>query len=179
MNSLVAVAQTCGQNNVAGVEKLYMIAYSDLAAAAGAVAGEVFTKATNGMVNAIGLDSGKKFVEIGTLKDGVGFVSNGTIDVAKGLSYDVPTLNVNLGDLSIDFEKFVKDVTLRPVVAMIKSRTGKWFIAGLNGQFWLSQRSASVGAALGDDYGYKLTFEGVELDGVTQVDPTIVSGLIA
>lgn len=179
-NSLVALPRACGTEGImAGVEKLYMIAYTDLAAASGALAGEVFTKATNGMVNAIGLETGKKFVEIGTLKSAVGLTSALTKNQQNGTAFYTPTLTVALADMSLENEKFVKDVTFQPVAVLVKSRTGKFFVAGLNGQFELSAAESGLGTSESDNYGYSLTFTGLEAGPIAQVDPTVISTLIA
>lgn len=179
-NSITALPRACGTAGIlAGVEELYMISYNDLVAATAAVAGEKYTRAVGGLINDIGVAVGKTFVKIGTLKSAVGLNSAMTKNAQNGTAYYKPTMSLALSDMSLDNESFVNNVMFQPVAVLVKARTGKWFATGLNGQFELSAAESGLGIAEGDDYGYKLTFEGLEVGPLMQVDPTIINGLIS
>lgn len=178
-SSLIALPRACGTGVVAGLEKLYMIAYNDLATADGATNENTYTTSTGGIVNDIGLDSGKKFVEIGLLKSTAGLAEALTKDTTKGTSFLTQTFTLVLGDLTVENKAWIESVMNQPVAILIKSRTGKFFVTGLNGQFELSALAGGTGTADADLIGYTLTFSGIDTKLIPQVDGTIIADLIA
>lgn len=177
--SLTALPRACGAKGIeAGLDKLYMVSYEDLAPATGATHGEVYVTATNGMVSAIGLDSGKKFVAIGLLKDTSDVSLKLTKDVTKGISYFTNTLKFVLSELTTENKTFVESVMNQPVAILFRSRTGKYYFAGGNGRFELTAGEGGIGMKSDDLNGITLTFEGADSTMVSLVDDSIVSGLI-
>lgn len=174
-NSLVAITRVCGTSIVPGSEKLWMIAYKDLYPISGT---DVYTLSSN-LVNAIGITgSTVSYVEIGYLRDSAGFDSEGTIDPTKGVAFSTNTLTFKLGDLSVDNQLFLESVMTQPVSAILKLRTGRYYVLGLKGQLQLSAFQATSGKAAADEVSYTLTFN--EIDGIVprQVDPSIINSLI-
>lgn len=178
--SLAALPRACGAEGVlAGLEKLYAISFIDLAVPTGATNGDVYTTSTGGLISAIGLDSGKKFVEIGLLKSSAGLSETLTKDSTKGISYLTQSFTMVLADLTSDNKTFVEGVMNQPIAIIVKSRTGKFYAAGLNGQLELSALESGTGTAEGDTIGYTLTFSGISTKLIPQVDSTIISTLIS
>ena len=175
--SITALPRACGQGVVAGLEKVYMITFQDLAPATGTL--NTYTLSTGGIINEIGLDSGKKFVEIGLLKSTAGLNEALTKDNSKGTSFLTQTFKLVLGDMTNENKTWVESVMNQPVAVLIKTRTGKYFASGLNGLFELSALEGGTGTAEADMIGYTLTFTGVDTKLTSQVDSTIVSGLIS
>jgi hypothetical protein len=174
--SITALARNCGEGIVAGLEKLYMVAFKDLVPVSGST--EVYSTATNGVVNEIGLDTGKSFVEIGLLKSTAGLEEKLTKDNSKGIAFLDQTFTLVLGDLSTENREWIESVMMQPVAVLIKSRTGKFYTSGLNGQFELSELTGGTGSKEDDQIGYTLTFKGISTKLIPQVEPSIVSGLI-
>jgi hypothetical protein len=157
-----------------------MIAHKDLNAIAGSTdAYTVSATGSNTWITAIGLDSGKKFVELGYLRDTASFTAEGTVDPTRGVAFSTNTLVFKLGDLSLENQTFLESVLTQPVAAIIKLRNGKYYALGLPGLFQLSAFTATSGAGAADEVSYSLTFN--EIDGILprQVDPSIISTLIA
>jgi hypothetical protein len=174
--SLVALPRACGAEGVlGGSEKLYMIAHKDLVVVSGTT---VYTTASNGTVNEIGLASGKTFVEIGLLKSTAGLNLEYTNNPQTGSSYFTNTLTTVLAGMSVENRAFVDSVKNQPVVALLKTRTGKYFVTGLNGQFEVSAITGGTGVAEGDLNGYNLTFSGIDGFQPFLVDESIIDDLI-
>lgn len=174
--SLVSLQRACGaEGGMGGSEKLYMIAYNDLAVVTGTT---VYTTSGSGVVNDIGLASGKTFVEIEGLPKTTGFNFEHVKNTATNSDYFNNTLPIVLGDLSAENSAFVDSIRNQPVVALIKTRTKKWFAIGLNGQFEESATTGGSGVGLDDLNGYNVTFSGADTLKPLQVDETIIAGLI-
>lgn len=175
-SSIVALPRVCGAEGVvAGLEELYMIAHTDLATVSGTTN---HTTASNGVVNDIGLDSAKKYVQIGLLKSTAGLNEALTKNAQTGTAFLTQTFTLVLSNLSTENKQFIESVMNQPVSILIKSRTGKWFVAGLNGQFELSALEGGTGIAEGDLIGYTLTFTGLSTKMIPQVDESIITTLI-
>lgn len=171
-NSLSALPRACG-GVVAGLEKVYIVAFNDLSGTT------TYSASTGGTVTAVNLSAGKKYQEIGLLKSTSGLNQSLTKDNTKGVSYFTHTFTVTLGDLTAANYQFVNDVKDQPVSVIVKSRTGNYYIAGLNGQFEVSAAEGGTGTAESDLIGYTLTFEGVSTTAFPLLDSSIVSSLIA
>lgn len=175
-SSIVALSRACGSEGiVAGLEKLYIVSYSDLDGSSGST----FTTATNGQVNDITLAVGKKYVEVGLLRSSTGLNEALTKNVENGTAYFTQTMTLVLSDMTVENQAFIKSVLNQPVSVLLKARTGKYFVAGLSGQFELSGLEGGTGIKEGDLAGYTLTFTGIDTKLVPSVDPTIIAGLIA
>ena len=178
-SSLLALARECGADgNVGGLEKVYMIAFNDLKPVAGSLTNEVYTISTGGLVSEIGVVTAKEFVEVGLLRSTAGLNSEMTKEASTATRYFTDTFTLVIGGMGTDQATFVNSVLDQPVVVITKSRTGKFFTAGLNGQLELSALTGGTGTAEGDLQGYTLTFTGISTKLPLQVDPTIIAGLL-
>jgi len=176
-SSLTSLPRACGEGVVGGLEKLYMIAFQDLAPVSGST--EVYSVSTDGIVNEVGLQSGKTFVEVGLLKSTAGLKEALTKNNQTGTSFLTQTFTLVLSNITTTNRTWVESVMDQPVAVLVKSRTGKFFVAGLNGQFELSALESGTGTAEGDLMGYSLTFSGIDTKLVPQVDDTIITDIIA
>lgn len=176
-NSITAITRLCGSAIVPGSEKLWLIAYKDLSYVGPTGSQEVFTVGTSSnLVDNIGVGT-HSYAEIGFLRDSAGFDSEGTVDPTRGVAFSTNTLSFKLGDLSVDNQLFLQNVMAQPVSALVKLRTGRYYVLGLKGQLQMSAFTATSGRAPGDEVSYTLTFN--EVDGIVprQVDPTIIASL--
>lgn len=176
-NSLSAITRVCGTSIVPGSEKLWMIAHKDLYTISGT---DVYTVGTaSNLVNNIGVTASASYVEIGYLRDSAGFDSEGTIDPTKGVAFSTNTLTFKLGDLTVDNQLFLESVMTQPVSAILKLRTGRYYVLGLKGLLQMTAFQATSGKSSGDEVSYTLTFN--EIDGIVprQLDPSIINGLIS
>lgn len=174
-NSISAITKLCGASVVPGSEKLWLIAYKDLIEIG--TSGKVYNVGTSSNL-VDNINCTQSYAEIGFLRDSAGFDSEGTIDPLRGVAFSTNTLSFKLGDLSVENQLFLANVMTQPVSALIKLRTGKYYVLGLAGQLQMSAFTATSGRGPGDEVSYTITFN--EIDGIVprQVDPTIVNGLI-
>lgn len=176
-SSIASLLRSCGEGVVAGLEKLYMIAYKDLTSASGGT--ETYTLSSSGIINHIGLATGKTFVEVELLKSTAGMKEDAVIEPSKGVAYFKQELSIVLGNLTTDNRTFIETVLTQPVAILMKTRTGKYFAAGLNKQLFLSKAEGGTGVQENDLIGYSLTFEGVDTALIRMVDDTIITSLVA
>jgi len=176
-NSLSSLPRACSDGSLGGVNKVYIIAYKDLATIVGA--NDVFSASTSGIVNAVGLASGKTYVEIGLLKDTSGLTEKLTKDNTKGTNFFTQTFSLVLGDITPTNTQFIQDVKGQPVSVIYKTRTNAYFILGLNGQFEITTIEGGTGVASADLIGHTCSFEGISSGTAQLLDPSIVASLIA
>lgn len=177
--SIQALLRTCGQEGIiAGVEKLYAISYADLAPASGVAGTPIYTTTAGGVVSDIGLADGKTFVEIGILKSTVGLKETLTKNAQNGVSFLTQEVTLVLSDLTAENKAFAENVLNQPIAIMIKTRSEKYFVAGLNGQLELSALEGGTGTAPEDLIGYTLTFQGLSKNLIPMVDSALVPELL-
>lgn len=178
-SSLVALPRVCSTDGiVGGLQELHMIAFADLAP----VSGSTLTyaqAAPGGIVNQIGLQATKKFIKIDILKSTSGLEEVMTKDYQKGSLFFTQKLNLILGGNTVINQAFIQSVLSQPVVIIVKSRTGLYFVAGLTGQFELDSLTGGSGVAEADLNGFSLGFGGVSTTFAPMVDPTILSTIFA
>ncbi len=177
-SSLVALPRVCADGVVGGLEKVYMIAFKDLAPMTGTSSSAVYSASTSGIVNRIQLSGATKYVQIGLLKSTSGLDEKLTKDNTKGTNYFTQTFKVVLSDLTIENQTFIKSVVAQPVSVILKTRNGRYYVTGLNGLFEVSQVDGSTGTAEADLVGYTVTFEGISNSVTPLMDESILSGLI-
>lgn len=172
--SLTALPRVCAEGVLAGLEKVYVVAFKDLTGST------VYSASTvTGTVLSVNLSGSTRFVEIGLLKSTAGLSETLTKDNTKGTSFFTQTFTLVLGDLTTENATFIKDVTNQPVVVIYKTRTGKYFIVGLNGLFEVSGIQGGTGTAEADLIGHTLTFSGISATVAPLLDSTIIDSLIA
>lgn len=178
-NSIIAINRVCGTSLIPGSEKLWMISHKDLYAISGDDVYTVGATGSNTWVTNIGVTASKDFVNIGYLRDTASFTGEGTVDPARGVAFSTNTLTFKLGDLSLDNQTFLETVLTQPVAAILKLRTGKYYVLGLNGLFQLSAFSVVSGAAAADEVSYTLTFNEIDSIIPRQIDPALIPNITA
>ncbi|MES2062730.1 MAG: hypothetical protein V4456_12470 [Bacteroidota bacterium] len=174
--SLIQTAKECGKNTKDGVSSdVYLIAFSDLKAVTGST--EVYSTSVSGLVSAIALASGTtKFVKYGTvqkqasIKETYNGNDNGSFDIVKELTF----ILANVG--SVDAKAATEKLVSNPVAALVRLENKQWIAFGLNGAFQLKSSEGSAGTG---SNGRVITLAGSDTEWLQQVDPTIISGLIA
>lgn len=178
--SLVALPRACGVDGVmAGVQELYVISYNDLAPASGVAGTPIFTTTTGGVISDIGTASGKFYVKVGLLKSTSGLKETLTKNLQNGVAFFTQEFSLVLSDLTTENSVFIQSVLNQPISILLKTRTGKYFVAGLNGQFELATLEGGTGTAEADLTGHTLTFHGLETKLIPMVDPALIPTIIA
>ncbi len=180
--SIVALPRACGTEGIqGGLDKLYIIAFTDTKPHEDAVnVGDVWTAASNGVINGIAIDTGKRYVEVGLLQNSAGLTEAVTKNLQNGTAFYTQTITLPLSEITTENRTFVKSILNQPVSFIVKAASGKHYVAGLNGKLELSALEGGLGVAPGDQNGYTLTFTGIDKDLIPLVDNTTVeASLIA
>lgn len=181
--SIEGLSLECGaEGNVGGIERVYMLAAKDLAPTTGTPGDPDYTFATTDVVNAIGVASGKNFVEIGLLKETAGLKETITVNDQTGSAFFNNEFSLTLAGITTENRDFVKSVLQQPVVVIVKTfkeSTPQYLVTGLNRQLKLSAGEGGTGIARTDLSGYKLTFSGFSSKAIAIVDNTIMADLLS
>ena len=173
-SSLTALARACGSEaNIGGSEKLYMIAHKDL----DVVTGSTYYSVTNGMVTDIQPADTKSFVEMGQLKATTGINWEYVNNPSTASFYYNNTLTTVLAGINATNHSWIDNTRGQAVVAMVKTKTGKFVILGLDGDLELATDTGGTGIGLDDLNGSTLTFTSAGKKAMI-VDDTLAASLI-
>ena len=177
-NSLVALPRSCQEGVMGGIQNsIYMIAYKDLTLISGG--SDVYTiNPTTNTVSEIGVTT-TKFVNIDLLKSTSGLEEKLTKDLQKGTNFFSQTFKLVLGDITPSNVTFLQSVINQPVSIIYKTRTGNYFVVGLNGQFELKTATGGTGIGESDMNGYTLEFEGIGSTVAPLLDSSILPDIVA
>jgi hypothetical protein len=176
--SINALPRLCGDGILAGVSKVYMIAFKDLEPVSSATT-EVYATSISNIVNEVGLASGKSFVEIGILKNTVGVNETLTKDPTRGTCFFNQSFTLVLGGISNENRTFVETIKNQPVAVIYKARSGNHYVIGLNGDLELASLEGGTGTAPEDLVGYTMTFNGISASLTPLIDSSLVPSLIS
>ena len=171
-NSLEAFLGQCGAVK-AGLKDHFIIAYDDLAILSGST--EPYATSVNGVINAIGLASGKKFVKIKNTR-GTGQFTDTGATAENGVETITHEYTLSIDSFSAENKKFAESLSGRELVLLTKLKSGKYAALGIDGGLYLS---GSVLTVNGTDNSRALTFTGEAVNFVPEIDATIIASLIA
>jgi hypothetical protein len=174
-NSIAALPRECTQGVLGGVQSFWIIAHKDLEAISGT---DVYTVDTDGFVDEIGLASGKTYVTVGLLKSTAGATTEMTKNDQTGVNFFTNTMTLVLSDITKENLDFIKTVRNQPVSILMKTRTDKYVVYGLNGQLEISAMTGGTGVQEPDLSGFSLTFSGIERQPAILVQPALVPTII-
>ncbi|MDY0906571.1 hypothetical protein [Pedobacter sp. CFBP9032] len=157
----------------AGVKDNYIIAYADLVTVVGST--EVFSTSVNGIVNAIGVGSGKHFVKVKNTKKTGAFKETSAL-ADNGVETNTIEYTLSIDSFSAENKKFTESLSGREVVVLAKLKSGKYAALGLEGGFYLSGSELTVDEATNSR---ALTFTGEAVGFVPEVDATLIASLTA
>lgn len=177
LRSLTKYKRDC-KGVTGGVQKLWMVSYSDLAKVSGSLLNYA-VDSTGNMVNEIGLAVSKKFVEVGLLKNTVGVTENLT-KTSETNAIEISTeLTLVIANISVESRTFVTNlVEAGEVAAIIQLRSGKFIAIGLDGYTEVSAVAGGSGVAGADLNGYTITISGTENELMKLVDPLIITTIV-
>ncbi|RKR82658.1 hypothetical protein BDD43_2843 [Mucilaginibacter gracilis] len=177
LNSVKAYTKQAGKGYSGGVQKLWAIAYSDLATVTGST--EVYTTASGTtQINAIGLASGATFTSIGLLRENASFKGTAKRDASTGAFDNSIEVGFSISNITDTAKQFVDSLSYAPVALLIKLRSGNYVVTGLNGTMEFSEATEDSGTKNGDFVGYLIKVMGFE-DGFTKtVDPALIASIV-
>ena len=176
-DSLTALTLNCGDSLMGGLYEMKIIAFGDLKKISGV--DEVYTlDSTTGMVDEIGVVTGKMFVDIAlSPKASNGLATALVKDETKGYSYFSQTMTFQVRGVNKTNTEFITSVKDQPVAFIVKNRSGVYLAAGLNGDMTMTAVDGGTGAVLEDGQNFALTFLGNSDEAALFVDPSIIAGL--
>ncbi|MES2265592.1 MAG: hypothetical protein V4520_02450 [Bacteroidota bacterium] len=176
--SVTSYAKQCGRGISGGVQKLWMIGYSDLGVISGSTENYALASGST-IVSNIALASGStKFVSVGLLKESVSFKGTSKRDSATGSFENQTETSISISNISEAAKTFIDGLFDQPVAILIKLRSGAYIVTGLNGFTELTDVEENSGTKNADMNGYTLKLTGVE-DGLTRtVDPTLIASIV-
>lgn len=150
-----------------GLEAVWFIPYNDVTA---------ITEAS-GVVSAITKANGKQFYKYQLVKNTASFteniegnIENGTVNYAQELTIVINKLQVNMRNEILLLAK-------NNLMAVVKDKNGKYWLAGRYSGLDLTAGSAGSGTAATDRNGYTLTFSGSERELAPEVNSSVISTL--
>jgi hypothetical protein len=177
--SLTELPRECGAEGIiGGVGKVYMMAYVDSKPLVTSPTNDIYVLTPAGMVSDLGRDTGKMFVEIGTLPATSGLNEELTKNKQNGSAFFTQTLNLVLSQITTANRTFVANTLNQPVLVLVRTRNGNYYMGGLGGQLELTTLTGGTGVADGDLQGYTITYTGTEAILIPPVDPTLVPTLL-
>lgn len=175
--SVQAYSKQCGKGISGGVQKLWIVAYSDLAPISGST--EVYALASGStMVSNISLASGKTFSSVGILKESVSYKGSAKKDSTTNSFDNTTEITLSISNISTTAQAFVDNLFEQPISLLIKLRSGKYIVCGLNGLTELESAEESTGTKNADFNGYTLKFSGSESGMTLVVDPTLILSIV-
>lgn len=161
-----------------GVTEIYLANYNDvyqtgytLNATSDGVSSMTFAIAT-------GFTSGC-FFKFVMNREVAGLTDECIINIQNGSAIYKPKLEFKISSLSADVRTLFKELAQATVVAIVKTVSGQYFLAGrYNGLDAVSTTSLQTGVASSDFAGLTVTLEGLEKEPIIEVSSTIISSLL-
>lgn len=169
-NSISALPLNCQDGIISGLEKVYMVAYKDIAS---------YSASTSNIINSITMASGKTFVEIGINPETSGINETLTKDVKLGVAFWSQEFKLILQGLSASNKEFVKNVMMQPVAVIVKTIMGDYIGVGFNGQCILTAGASGTGIERSSLQGFDLTFTSASLIPSQNVESATALSVIA
>lgn len=177
-NSITELLRECNDGTLGGLySEIYMIAYKDLKPVSSASTSTYTVNSAN-TVTAVGVVSGKTFVQVDLLKSTSGLVEKATVDTTKGTNFFTQTFSLVLSDYTEANINFIDTVKGQPVAIIMKTRTDKYLVIGLNGQLTFTALDGGTGTAEADQIGWTLTFEGNSRSVALRIQDSLVPTLL-
>lgn len=171
--SLIAYSKECSKGISGGVAKLWLLAYKDLGVIEGT--NSAYELGITGDVTQIAFNSDDvRFVPVGLLRNTVGLTETFTKTPETG-SFEITTeLPLTISNITSASRAFVDSLMGGEIVALIKMKSGRYIITGLDGYLEVTSVVGSTGIAGADLNGYTITLSGVETDLARVVDELII-----
>lgn len=177
-NALTAGLNKSCDTNAGGVNKIYVTDFDNVT---GITIGAATSPQTGDWVDAITMGGSTKFWEVQTNKNVCNFTETVSVDMANGTTFFNQVITLELSRRETTKRDFIEKLVagqkaLRLIV--LDSNGNYWFFGYAEGSYVTAIEGGS-GTAKADKNGYTVTFTAMEPDQAYQVDPTIVSAIVA
>lgn len=161
-----------------GVTEIYLANYNDIVQSAITLNTAKDTISGFDTLIASGFTSGC-FFKFVLNREVAGLTDECVINIQNGTSIYKPKVEFKISSLSPDVRTLFKELSQATVVAIVKTMSGQYFLAGrYNGLDAVSTTSMQTGVASGDFAGLTVTLEGLEKEPIIEVTSSLIPALL-
>ena len=131
------------------------------------------------MVNAITMETGKKFVKFQFARNTGSMSSNYTIDPTTGVKFVTTDLVLVFNRMETSKRVAIKALMQNDLVAIVKDANGKYWYLGYNEALNATAGDGLTGTARADRNGYSATLQDNSHEMPYEVSPEIIAALVA
>lgn len=177
-NALSAGLDKSCDNNAGGVNKIYVTDFDNVTSF---TIGAATAPQTGDWVDAITMNGSTKFYEIKTNKNVCNFTESVAIDLANGTTFFNQVITLELTRRETTKRTFIEKLIdgQKQLRLIVLDSNGNYWLFGYAEGSYVTAIEGGSGTAKADKNGYTVTFTAMEPDQAYQVDPTIVSAIVA
>ena len=149
-----------GCSSIGGVEKLWLGEWEDVVA---------YQQSANGTIT--GLTSGFTVYEFEQDIEHAGLTQAGNYDRNNGTVFYESTVSLKMIGLDADVRERLVELGRAPLIGIVKSNAGDYYLCGIETAGRASAGDASLGVALGDMNGVNLSISWKSANGVFLMAP--------
>lgn len=131
------------------------------------------------MVNAITMETGKKFVKFQFARNTGSMSSNYTIDPTTGVKFVTTDLVLVFNRMETSKRVAIKALMQNDLVAIVKDANGKYWYLGYDEALNATAGDGLTGTARADRNGYSATLQDNSHEMPYEVNPEIIAALVA
>ena len=177
-NALSAGLDKSCDSNAGGVNKIYVTDFDNVTAF---TIGAATSPQTGDWVDAITMGGSTKFYEVKTNKNVCNFTESVAIDLANGTTFFNQVVTLELTKRETTKRTFIEKLIdgQKQLRLIVLDSNGNYWLFGYSEGSYVTAIEGGSGTAKADKNGYTVTFTAMEPDQAFQVDPTIVSAIVA
>ena len=177
-NALSAGLDKSCESNAGGVNKIFVTDFDNVT---GFTVGAATAPQTGNWLDAITRAGATKFWEVKTNKNVCNFTESVAIDLANGTTFFNQVVTLELTRRETTKRTFIEKLIdgQKPLRLIVLDSNGNYWLFGYNEGSYVSAIEGGSGTAKADKNGYTVTFTAMEPLQAFQVDPTIVSAIVA
>jgi hypothetical protein len=178
-NALSAGLDKSCDNNSGGVNKIYVADFENVSSF---TIGAATSPQTGDWIDAISMAGGTaKFYEVKTNKNVCNFTETVSVDLANGTTFFNQVIVLELARRETTKRTFIEKLVdgQKQLRVIVLDSNGNYWLFGYAEGAYVTAIEGGSGTAKADKNGYTVTFTAMEPDQAWQVDPTIVSAIVA
>ena len=176
-NALTGGLSKSCENNAGGVNKIYVTDFDNAAITLGAST----SPQVGNWIDAITMSGSTKFYEVQTNKNVCNFTESVAIDLNNGTTFFNQVVTLELTRRETTKRTFIDQLVAgqKPLRLIVLDSNGNYWLFGETEGSYVSAIEGGSGTAKADKNGYTVTFTAMEAEQAYQIDPTIISAIIA
>lgn len=161
--------------NAGGVNKLYITDYENV------LTTTVSATSSGDWISSVGMTASTKFYEVQTNKNVCNFTESVAIDLNNGTTFFNQVVSIVLSRRETAKRAFIEKLVAgqKQLAIIVLDSNGIYWFFGLDEGAYVTAIEGGSGTAKADANGYTVTLTAMEPDQAYQVNPSIISGLVA